>query len=91
MTRWTYRFEPVTGGTDVTETFEMLRDMPWYFRVADRLLMGVADRQADLEANLTKTLAPPEGRRGRPDCSSAEAELRRSPAPDADRHPPGGV
>jgi hypothetical protein len=56
MTRWTYRFDPVSGGTEVTETFEMLRDMPWYFRLADRVLMGVGDRQADLEANLAATL-----------------------------------
>jgi hypothetical protein len=30
--------------------------MPWYFRLADRLLMGVTDRRADLEANLHETL-----------------------------------
>jgi hypothetical protein len=56
MTSWTYRFEPVSQGTRVTESFELLRDMPWYFRLADRLLMGVTDRQADLETNLEETL-----------------------------------
>lgn len=56
MTRWSYRFESTTGGTKVTESFEMLRDMPWYFRLADRLLMGVKDRKADLETNMGETL-----------------------------------
>jgi len=56
MTRWTYRFEAIADGTEVTESFEMLRDMPWYFRLADRLLMGVTDREADLKTNLEETL-----------------------------------
>lgn len=56
MTRWSYRFESTTCGTKVTESFEMLRDMPWYFRLADRLLMGVKDRKADLETNMGETL-----------------------------------
>jgi hypothetical protein len=56
MTRWSYRFESTPGGTNVTESFEMLRDMPWYFRLADRLLMGVKDRKADLETNMGETL-----------------------------------
>lgn len=56
MTRWSYRFETTSGGTKVTESFEMLRNMPWYFRLADRLLMGVQDRKADLETNMTETL-----------------------------------
>ena len=34
----------------------MLRGMPWYFRLADRLLMGVTDREADLKTNLEETL-----------------------------------
>ena len=56
MTKWTYRFDSVVDGTNVTESFEMLRDMPWYFRLADRLLMGVKDRKADLETNMQETL-----------------------------------
>ena len=55
-TRWTYRFEALADGTEVTESFETLQDLPWYFRLADRLLMGVTDRQADLETNLQETL-----------------------------------
>jgi hypothetical protein len=56
MTKWSYRFDQMADGTTVTESFEMLRDMPWYFRVADRLLMHVADRKADLETNMAETL-----------------------------------
>jgi Polyketide cyclase / dehydrase and lipid transport len=56
MTRWSYRFEATSEGTEVTETFQMLSDMPWYFRLADRLLMGVTDRRADLEASMCETL-----------------------------------
>ena len=55
-TRWTYRFEAVVDGTEVTESFETLQDLPWYYRFADRWLMGVTDRQADLERNLHQTL-----------------------------------
>jgi hypothetical protein len=40
----------------VTESFEMLADMPWYFVLGDRLLMGVKDRHADLEKNMADTL-----------------------------------
>ena len=59
MTKWTYRFEPAPNdgdATTVTESFEMLRNMPGYFKVADRLFMGVADRKADLEAGIRETL-----------------------------------
>ena len=37
-------------------SFEMLFDMPFYFRWSERLLMGVTDRQADLEKNMAETL-----------------------------------
>ena len=56
MTKWTYRFDPVVNGTTVTESFEMVRDMPWYYRFADRYLMGVKDRTADLVSNMEATL-----------------------------------
>jgi hypothetical protein len=56
MTKWSYRFEPVADHAKVTESFELLRDLPWYFRVTDRLLMGVDDRKADLEAGMQETL-----------------------------------
>ena len=56
MTKWTYRFDPAVDGTTVTESFEMLRDMPWYYRFADQYLMGVKDRTADLVSNMEATL-----------------------------------
>ena len=56
MTKWSYRFEPASNGTTVTESFEMINDMPGYFRLGDRLLMGVKDREADLEQNMSDTL-----------------------------------
>lgn len=55
-TKWTYRFQPERGGTTVTESFEMLADVPWYLRLVERALMGVKDRRADLEANMRETL-----------------------------------
>jgi hypothetical protein len=57
MTRWTYRLEPTATGTDVTESFAMVRSIPLYIRLSDRWLMGVKDRKADLEANMRHTLA----------------------------------
>lgn len=56
MTKWSYRFERGSDCTSVTESFEMLRNMPWYFRVSDRLLMGVSDREVDLAMNMGETL-----------------------------------
>jgi uncharacterized protein YndB with AHSA1/START domain len=55
-TLWTYRFEPDGGGTRVIESFEMLVDVQWYFRAAERWFMGVKDRKADLEAGMATTL-----------------------------------
>jgi hypothetical protein len=56
-TKWSYRFEPAAdGGTDVTESFELIDDLPAYIRVCDRYLMGVKDRKADLEQGMQQTL-----------------------------------
>lgn len=56
-TQWTYRFEPHPEGSTVIETFEMMRDLPWYLRLAEITLMGVTDRKADLESGMRATLA----------------------------------
>lgn len=57
MTKWRYRFEPASdGGTDVTESFEMMADLPWYISFGERSLMGVKDRKADLEGGMQRTL-----------------------------------
>ena len=54
--RWTYRFEAEGTGTRLTESFEMLRDVQWYYAFAERWLMGVKDRRADLHRGMTETL-----------------------------------
>jgi hypothetical protein len=55
-TRWSYRFEPaVDGGTVVTESFEMLQDLPWLVATGERL-MGIRDRKTDLEDGMRRTL-----------------------------------
>lgn len=57
MTKWCYRFEPAPdGGTDVTESFEMMADLPWYISFGERWLTDVKDRKADLEAGMQQTL-----------------------------------
>jgi polyketide cyclase/dehydrase/lipid transport protein len=54
--RWTYRFEAEGAGTNVTESFEMLRDLRWQYAFAERWLMRVKDRKADLERGMAETL-----------------------------------
>jgi hypothetical protein len=55
-TKWSYQFDAASdGGTDVTESFEMVRDVPWYVSLGERA-MGIKDRKADLEANMQQTL-----------------------------------
>jgi len=55
-TRWRYRFEADGTGTTVSESFEMLRDVRWYYAFAERWLMRVTDRKADLESGMAATL-----------------------------------
>jgi hypothetical protein len=54
--RWTYRFDARGTGTSLTESFEMLRDIRWYYAFAERWLMRVKDRRADLERAMSVTL-----------------------------------
>jgi ribosome-associated toxin RatA of RatAB toxin-antitoxin module len=56
LTTWTYRMEADGSGTVVTESFELLRDIPWYLRLWRRSFMGVKDRRSDLEVNMEHTL-----------------------------------
>ena len=54
---WRYEFRSSdAGGTDVTESFELLDDLPFYITAADRYLMGIKDRKADLEQGMAHTL-----------------------------------
>jgi hypothetical protein len=55
-TRWTYKFAAEGDGTRITESFEMLRDIRWYYAFAERWLMRVKDRKADLERGMAETL-----------------------------------
>jgi hypothetical protein len=55
-TRWTYTFAAEGAGTMLTESFEMLRDIRWYYAFAERWLMRVSDRRADLERGMATTL-----------------------------------
>jgi hypothetical protein len=54
--RWTYRCEAEGTGTRLTESFEMLRDLTWYYAFAERWMMRVKDRRADLQHGMTVTL-----------------------------------
>ena len=57
LTKWTYRFEPATdGGTDVTESFDIVNDIPGVITLCDRYLLGIKDRRADLVENMGTTL-----------------------------------
>jgi hypothetical protein len=53
---WTYRCEPDDGGTNLSESFEMLSDLKWYYGVVERWIMRVNDRKADLEGAMATTL-----------------------------------
>jgi hypothetical protein len=58
-TRWRYRFEPADGGTDVTESFEIVRAPGGIGRFFTRLATGSTwdERDADLVAGMDTTLA----------------------------------
>jgi hypothetical protein len=56
-TKWTYRFEPDGNGAKVTESFEMMRDMPFIVAAFEKYLMRVKDRRTALIADMEKTLA----------------------------------
>jgi len=56
-TKWTYRFEPDGGGTTVTESFEMMRDMPFVVQAFEKYVMRAKDRRAELVTGMEHTLA----------------------------------
>ena len=59
MTRWTYEVEPGEGeGTArLTESFEILRDLPRPIVMFERYVLRVEDRQRDLQENLETSVA----------------------------------
>lgn len=56
-TKWSYTFGPDDGGTKVTESFEILNDVPGFLTFVERYFMRIKDRKADLESGMQKTLA----------------------------------
>ena len=55
-TKWTYRFEPDDEGTKLTESFEMMRDMPFFVQAFEKYMMRVKDRRAELITGMEHTL-----------------------------------
>jgi hypothetical protein len=55
-TRWTFRFEASGSGTDLTESFEMIKDELALIAFASRYLARIPDRKADLEEGMRLTL-----------------------------------
>ncbi len=53
---WSYRFAADAAGTDLSESFVLLRNLPWYYNAAHRFLMRTKDRRADLERGMNETL-----------------------------------
>lgn len=56
-TWWRYRFEPVDGGTCITESFELTKPLGGMSRLVTRVTTGVTDRRADMEEGIRTTLA----------------------------------
>jgi hypothetical protein len=54
--RWTYRVDDDGAGTTLTESFDVLNDLAWYYPIVERYLMGIKDRRADLEHGMAVTL-----------------------------------
>ena len=54
VARWGYRFEPVEGGTKVTETWQDMRN--WLAKKAGYVTSGVKDREAHNRDTMTVTL-----------------------------------
>lgn len=57
QTIWRYRFTPIEGGVQLTESFELVRPLGFFSRLVTRLTIGVRDRPADLEQGARATLA----------------------------------
>jgi hypothetical protein len=55
-TKWSFRCEPEGNGTRLVESFEMLADVPRRYVWAERYVMGIKDRRADLERGMAETI-----------------------------------
>ncbi len=56
-TLWRYQFAPAAGGTEVIETFELVKPISRFRRLQTILGFGVKDREADLVDGMRQTLA----------------------------------
>ena len=54
--RWSYRFKPDGTGTQVTESYEVTRDLSVVGWFVIGTLYGLKDRRSDLRKNMTATL-----------------------------------
>ncbi len=56
-TRWRYVFDPLPGGgTRVSESFELPKELGRFSRALTRMTTGVTDREADMEEGMRTTL-----------------------------------
>lgn len=58
-TKWRYRFEPSGGGTDVVESFEIVKEPGVIGRFLTKLGTGLpwSEREADMQRGMEQTLA----------------------------------
>jgi hypothetical protein len=55
-TKWSFRCEPDGAGTRLVESFEMLAPVPRRYVFAERYIMRIKDRRADLERGMAETI-----------------------------------
>ena len=55
-TKWSFRCEPDGAGTRLVESFEMMAAMPRRYVLAERYIMRIKDRRADLERGMAETI-----------------------------------
>jgi hypothetical protein len=55
-TKWSFRCEADGAGTRLVESFEMVAPMPRRYVLAERYIMRIKDRRADLERGMAETI-----------------------------------
>lgn len=55
-TKWSFRCEADGAGTRLVESFEMVAAMPRRYVLAERYIMRIKDRRADLERGMAETI-----------------------------------
>lgn len=59
-TRWSYKFAPAAGGTEVTESFEAV-EYPWYFKLITPPKRAIRGLKAGVQKTLAKLKSVAEG------------------------------